>query len=210
MSGYKTAAVPIQEGQTFGNFTASHLANAAFTATGHSCAIQWPDWIMTSVRSSQYCRIGSARREPPVVRQVRSLAPSKNNAACSTGHRSPRPLQKLRSVCGSCTRRSGRTSYCVPVPPCRRQDRFGQNGSILSTSETLPPPKASIPTHLRGGRRLPAERWVARRNSAVRCLACRPQTRHGQLEVLLVEQQVIPLPGGIRILPGRSPDRQRN
>ena len=42
------------EGQTFGNFTASHFASAAFTATGHSCAIQWPDWIITSVRSPQY------------------------------------------------------------------------------------------------------------------------------------------------------------
>src|SRR5580700_6390675 len=67
-----------QEGQMFGNFTASHFANAAFTATGHSCAIQWPDGIVTSVRSLQYWRIGSAKREPPVVRQVTSLTPSRN------------------------------------------------------------------------------------------------------------------------------------
>jgi hypothetical protein len=58
-----------QEGQTVQrseNWAASHLARAAFTATGFSCAIQCPDGTVTSVRLLQSCRMGSARRDTTV------------------------------------------------------------------------------------------------------------------------------------------------
>ena len=45
-------------------------ARAAFTATGCSCAIQWPDFTTTSVRSLQSPRIGSAKREFTVSQVV--------------------------------------------------------------------------------------------------------------------------------------------
>ena len=53
-------------GQKSGVLVANHLANAAFTAVGFSCAIQCPDWTTTSVRSVQSCRIGSAKRDVTV------------------------------------------------------------------------------------------------------------------------------------------------
>ena len=53
-------------GQASGNLVANHLANAAFTAVGFSCAIQCPDRTTTSVRSTQSCRIGSAKRDVTV------------------------------------------------------------------------------------------------------------------------------------------------
>src|SRR5215469_16042741 len=51
---------------TPGNFLASHAASAALTSTGFSCAIRWPLFTTTSVRSEQWARIGSARREVTV------------------------------------------------------------------------------------------------------------------------------------------------
>ena len=51
---------------TSGNFLASHAASAALTSTGFSCAIRWPLFTTTSVRSEQWARIGSARREVTV------------------------------------------------------------------------------------------------------------------------------------------------
>ena len=46
-----------------GSLVASQRANAALTATGFSCAIQWPDATTTSVRSAQSRahRLGQAR-----------------------------------------------------------------------------------------------------------------------------------------------------
>src|SRR5262249_29509940 len=49
-----------------GNFLASHAASAALTSAGFSCAIRWPLFTTTSVRSEQWARIGSARREVTV------------------------------------------------------------------------------------------------------------------------------------------------
>src|SRR5215470_13922226 len=51
---------------TPGNFLTSHAASAELTSTGFSCAIRWPLFTTTSVRSEQWARIGSARREVTV------------------------------------------------------------------------------------------------------------------------------------------------
>jgi len=56
-----------QVGQSSGNSIASQRAMAAFTATGFSCAIQWPDATVTSARRSQSRRMGSASRVPTVA-----------------------------------------------------------------------------------------------------------------------------------------------
>ena len=47
-----------QTAQRCGNFSASHLAKAAFTSEGCSWAIQWPVGSVTSVTSAQAWRIG--------------------------------------------------------------------------------------------------------------------------------------------------------
>ena len=50
-------------GHTPGIAVASHFTKAAFTSIGFSCAIQWPERIVSSVRLRQYVRMGSASRE---------------------------------------------------------------------------------------------------------------------------------------------------
>lgn len=57
----------VQAGHSSGNSSASQRAMAALTATGFSCAIQWPDATVTSVNRSQSRRMGSARRVPIVA-----------------------------------------------------------------------------------------------------------------------------------------------
>jgi len=62
-------ALANQAGQASGTFVTSHFASAALTSAGRSWAIQWPEGMTTSVRSTQSRRIGSARRES-IVSQV--------------------------------------------------------------------------------------------------------------------------------------------
>ena len=50
-------------GHTPETAVASHFTKAAFTLAGFSCAIQWPERIVASVRLRQYVRMGSANRE---------------------------------------------------------------------------------------------------------------------------------------------------
>jgi len=59
IEGYKSA-------HSIGNCELIHFASAALTSAGFSCAIQWPEGIVTSVRLLQWARIGSARRETRV------------------------------------------------------------------------------------------------------------------------------------------------
>jgi hypothetical protein len=70
--GSSRGAAPLSrqaEAQSAGNFCASHLASAALTQIGFSCAVQCPEGTTASVRSAQWARIGSARRES-IVSQV--------------------------------------------------------------------------------------------------------------------------------------------
>ena len=100
----------MREGSSsFGSFVASHLASAAFTATGFSCAIQWPDFTTTSVRSAQSRRIGSASRECTVSQVVVVGAVQEQHR-----HREPAAVRRALGV--------GAVGLVVHVPGVRPEE----------------------------------------------------------------------------------------
>ncbi|HLN08247.1 MAG TPA: MFS transporter, partial [Xanthobacteraceae bacterium] len=66
----RTGLTAAQSPHSAGNWAARNLASARLTATGCSCAIQWPDLTTTSVRLVHAARIGSARRDVMVSQTV--------------------------------------------------------------------------------------------------------------------------------------------
>ena len=70
-----------------GSLTASHFAMAALTSPGFSCAIQWPDCTIASLKSVHHSRIGSASLEL-IVSQTTSYSACTNSTGISRRQRS--------------------------------------------------------------------------------------------------------------------------